>query len=376
MRKRRGLLFLLLATIVLLFVANFARQRVLSRPVVDGEKVVAQQSYTLTGSTSDDLVVWAENVHLDAGASVQGDASLIGETINVDSAVEGDLTAMGSSVTVGPDAVIQGDALLVGNMVLLGGRIDGDLTVTSKKLVIQPGAQLTGDVYSCADSVTDNRANAAKPLTCMEAPNSPALSALTTLGRNGLNFVPGGAQSMGAISLVGSLILSLLLCGLATLAVTIFPRQISHIEEAVRTKPGNLVVSAVIAALVLVGLCSALVVLVATLPPLGLVLVPIAGILGLVFLGVSLAGVVTLTLVFGDWLLTRMGRGPYPYPPLVTAAVGSVTLVLALHLIALIPYGGLFGLIAFGALLLFGAGASLSTRLGTRSNHRSYFVQG
>jgi hypothetical protein len=376
MRNRRGFLLLLIVTAVLLVVAVLARQRLSSHPVVDGDKVVAGQSYTLTGATSDDLVVWAQAIHLDTGSSVQGDASLIGETIDVDSAVSGDLTAMGSTVTVGSDAAIKGDALLMGSTVMLGGQVDGDLTVTSKKLIIQPDAQLTGDLYSCADHVTDNRAAPPKLLKCADAPGSPALSALSTLGRNGVSMVPGGALGLTAVGLVGSLIVSLILCGLATLAVTIFPRQISRIEEAVRAKPGNLVVSAVVAGLVIVGLGAGLVVLVATVPPLGLILVPIAGILALVFVGASLIGVITLTLVFGDWLLTRLGRGPYPYPPLVTAAVGSVALVLLLHLIALIPYGGLFGLIAFGVLLLFGAGAAFSTRLGTRPNHRSYFVQG
>ncbi len=376
MYKRRGLLFLLLATIALLVVANLARQRVLSRPVVDGDQVVAQQSYTLTGTATDDLVVWAETVHLASGGSVQGDASLIGATINVDSAVDGDLTAMGSAVTIGPDATITGDALLMGQTVILGGKIDGDLTITASNVIIQPDAQIRGEVYSCANNIADHRSAPARVLACADAPGSPALSAVAAFGRSGFGLVPGGALHLSASGLIGSLILSLLLCGLATLAVTIFPRQISHIEEAVRTKPGQLIVSALIVALLIVGIGSAFVVLLAALPPLGLLLLPVAGILALIFLGASLAGVITLTLVFGDWLLTRMGRGPYPYPPLVTAAVGSVTLVLLLHLIALIPYGGLLGLIASGALLLFGAGASLSTRLGTRSNHRSYFVQG
>ncbi len=376
MHKRRGLLFLLIATIALLVVANLARQRVTLRPVVDGEKVVAQQSYTLTGSTTDDLVVWAEKIQLNAGSSVHGDASLIGSTINVGSAVDGDLTAMGSSVTLGPDATVSGDALLIGQTVTLGGKVSGDLTITASKLIIDKNAQISGDIYSCADNVADGRSAPAKVRACADAPNSPALNAAATLGRNGFGVVPSGAMRLSAIGLVGSLILSLVLCGLATLAVTIFPRQISHIEEAVRTKPGNLVVSAVVAFLIVIGVGSAFVVLLATLPPLGILLLPVVGILALVFFGTALAGVITLTLVFGDWLLARMGRGPYPYPPLVTAAVGSVTLVLLLHIIALVPYGGLLGLVAFGALLMFGAGAAMSTRLGTRSTHRSYFVQG
>lgn len=376
MRNRRGLLVLLLATIALLVVAYLARQRVVTRPLVDGRSVVAQQKYTLIGDTHDDLVVWAETIQLENGHTVGGDASLIGSNISVDSAVSGDLTAMGSSISLGPDAVVRGDATLMGGAVTLDGNVRGDLTITTKKLIIAPDAQLSGDIFACANQVDDSRAAPTKLRACAEAPSSPALSAVATLGRQGFGAIPGGALRMGAIGIIGSLLLSVALCGLATLAVTVFPLQISHIEEAVRTRPGSLIWSGLTVLLAVIGVTSAFVVLLAALPPLGILLLPLAIILCLLFFGASLAGVVTLTMVFGDWLLSRMGHGPYPYPPLVTAAVGSVTLVLALHLIALIPYGGLLGLLAFGALLMFGAGAALSTRLGTRPSRRSYFVQG
>ena len=153
-----------------------------------------------------------------------------------------------------------------------------------------------------------------------------------------------------------------------------FPRQISHIEEAIRTRPRNLVSAGLATFLLLIGLSAALVLALALLPPLGLVLLPLYALLGLGLLVLTIAGLVTLSLVIGDWLVKRAARAPAP--PLIAAAVGSLAMAIVLTVLALLPFGLIISLLSIAAVSSLGVGAALLTRMGTRPLRRSYFVQG
>ena len=112
----------------------------------------------------------------------------------------------------------------------------------------------------------------------------------------------------------------------------------------------------------------------AKLPVLGLLLLPVGLIAGVVVFGMVLTGWIALALLLGDWLVRRLVR--HTLPPLITVVLGSAALFVLWHILALVPFGSLAGLAVMLLLGAVGLGATLSTVMGTRSMRRSYFVQG
>jgi hypothetical protein len=122
------------------------------------------------------------------------------------------------------------------------------------------------------------------------------------------------------------------------------------------------------------GVFFAMTLLLATIPPLGLLLLPVFLLLLLLLVVLTMTGLVTAVIMIGDWLLRRMSR--LPAPPMIAAVVGSLTLSLALAAIALLPFGFAINFVLLGAFSCVGLGASLFTRIGTRPVGRTYFIQG
>jgi cytoskeletal protein CcmA (bactofilin family) len=373
MRGRRGLLILFGVVVVLMVLANQARQSVIQKPLVNGDHVVFKDDYRLSGTVNDALFVVAQTITLTGDSHVTGDAALVGSSVTVDGQIDGDLTVTGGQLTLGPQSVVRGDLLVIGSGATINGRVDGDLAVTGGKLTMSPDAQVKGEMLACVQNVDSTGTIPASLSRCGDA-NVSAFADLLRLFRGHSLPVEASASDFTVVGLLSSAFISLVLCGLAALAVTLFPRQISHIEEAIRVTPRHLIVHGLMTFLFIVGVGSGFIVLLAAVPPLGIALLPVLFICVVLFLGMVLAGFITLTIVFGEWLLRRatLTAGP----PIVTAAVGSVTLTLLLHLIAFIPYGALVSLLILAFLSAFAVGAALSTRMGTRPMRRSYFVQG
>ena len=63
-------------------------------------------------------------------------------------------------------------------------------------------------------------------------------------------------------------------------------------------------------------------------------------------------------------------------PPLIIAAIGNITLLLAWNLLVLHPITRIIAVAAIAVLGIVGLGAAFTTRMGTRPVHRSYLVQG
>src|SRR5690606_8726217 len=110
---------------------------------------------------------------------------------------------------------------------------------------------------------------------------------------------------------------ALALVGTSVLAVTFFPRHISHIEEAMRARPRNFGGVGIAVYALVIGLFFALTFLLALFPPLGLLLVPVFILLGVLLFVFFATGTITLAVMLGDWLLRRFSR--HPQPPLVAA---------------------------------------------------------
>jgi hypothetical protein len=363
-----------LIVVVLVWLGIGAARRIFERPVLDSEHVIFRPSddYRLESAVNEPLVVVAKDIGI--AAPVNGDTALVGDTIIVDNQINGDLTLMGDGLTMLPTSHVSGDASLVGSDVVVGGIIEGSATVIADTLTITSDAQISGDVTACVDTVTDERsAGQIRPCSDSETLGTffRTLDSATRFDST-LAGAAGGGLSIAALLFSG--FTSLLLTGVSALVVAAFPRHISYIEEAVLTIPRRMGRIGILTFLLAVGIGVAVTAVVAVVPPVGLVVLPVALVAGLAFLAMTVAGWITVAMVVGNWLLRRSSRAVLP--PLVVASVGSVLLFIVWHMLALIPFGLPVALLLMVVLGSIGLGAVVKTRLGTRPVRRSYLVQG
>jgi cytoskeletal protein CcmA (bactofilin family) len=374
MRIRRGLLILGLGCVLLVALANAVRNGVTRPSLVDTSGVALGQSYQLDGQLDDDLAALAETIDLPSGSVVHGDAALIGGTITINGRINGNLTAVGETLSVGPAAEILGEATFLVKEVAINGRVDGIINMRGENLKINTSANVAGDVFACADTITfEGNFRPEQMRSCNESETLAKLDSGeifqdTDITLPPLNIRLGDAPTAGWVfSILGTLAFS----GLSILAVVIFPRQISHMEESIRANPRSLGSLGFMVCLLAVGISFAFAVILAIFPPVGVLLIPIYFIAGLLFFGMILAGWITVALLFGDLLLWRFTRTAFP--PLVTSAVGNLTLFLIWQFLLLIPLAALLALMIPTSI---GLGAAVLTRMGTKPSHKSYFVQG
>ena len=374
MRSRRNLLIFGAAVVVVLALTALAHQIVIPRDVIDQNNIIAKENYRLTETHPGDLVVLGTSISLDDTSRVTGSAALVGETIHVSGQVGGDLTALGSNLLIDPTAHVSGQASLAGTNVTLSGKIDGDLYVSGETLNILPDTRINGTLNACVQSIKDGRQSPGE-LSCNQASFAP-FTALIALRNSAVRDTAGTMiQISPASALALALFGTVILAGTSALAVTLFPRQISHIEEALRSRPRGFGGVGIAVYLLMIGLFLVLIFVLAVVPPLGLLLIPLFLIIGLLLGILSLAGLITLALMLGDWVLRRRAARPGT-PPLIAALVGSVIIALLLAGITLLPFGFALSFLALNVLSAGGLGAALFTRAGTHPLRRSYFVTG
>jgi hypothetical protein len=366
MRSRWALLILVLAVIGMVVGANAVRRTILHQPLFEADNIGLGGIYDLNQPLRGDLAVLAEQIILHENSAVSGDAALVGGWMSIAGRVGGDVTALGESFAMQPGAHIHGNLTLLVGAAVIDGRIDGELNIRGDQVTIRPDAHIGGLVYACGDTLLDERAAAPPHRPCSQ---SALLADLEPL--QALRHAAPGELALGLL-MGASLLMSLSFSGLAALGVVVFPRQISHIEQAIRSNPRSAGARGLMLLLLLGGITSVLLVLLARATPLGLLLIPVYFVLGLVFLGMTLAGWVTVALLVGDVLLGWLTRAALP--PLMIALVGNVALVVGLHIAARLWLPAALALLLL--LAIVGLGGAFSTRLGTRPVHRSYLVQG
>ena len=365
MRSRNFVIFAG-AVAAVLILALLLRQPVTQRAVLDDKNIIVKSDYHVSDTHTGDLVVMgSSSVGIDNTGVVKGNASLIGDAVRVAGMVEGNLTVLGKSVSIDSNAEINGKTSLMGTNIIIGGHINGDLIINGETVTILPNTDINGSVNACGKNVIDRRPDSSIA-TCNGVDLTPFAPLLAL--RNSSGDLVGAARL--ALALFGALLLT----GMSVLSVTFFPRQISHIEEAMRARPRSFVGVGIATYALEIGLFFALLFFLAILPPLGLLLIPVFMILSLLLLLLSVSGLVTLVVMLGDWLLRRATRPPMP--PLIAAVIGSLALSAGLAVIALLPFGMAISFLLLGAMSSVGLGASLFTRIGTRPVGRTYFIQG
>jgi cytoskeletal protein CcmA (bactofilin family) len=368
MQNRRNLVVFTLALIVILLVASIARRWMLPPSVTPPRDVVLTQSYELSGPVDDSLVVVADTIRLNADSRVRGDAALIGRSsVQLDGVIDGDVTVMSDTLEIGKNSRINGDVSFMGSHINVEGGITGNLTAVGQAMVVGTESQITGTVTACVSALDETTALRPEQVhPCSENEALGLFAPLQTL-RAGLN-----GMGIPAANLLWTLPAALALVALAALVVTALPRRFSRIEEAIRTAPGSFARGGCMLTLLALGLGGGLIALLALVPALGLVLLPIGLLLALVVAVMALVGWTTLALLLGNGLLNRQGSPALP--PLVSVILGSFILCLLVYVLALVPFGVLVILIGVAGLAVLGLGAMFTTRFSRVRAQQEYAI--
>jgi hypothetical protein len=373
MRSRRKFAVLAVTVAGMLILANTARQWVGHFSPSDSDNIIFIDQYALTGTYDESLVVIANSVDGAQAGTVYGDTALVGrQDVIFHGATTGDLTIMGQKIDLAGD--VAGDTAIMGDIIVLSGNFSGAVTVVGKFLTVEPNSTFQS-LTVCVNDLDDNRTRETKQTQAIRPCQDKAalLATFAPFQVMSGNFDIGGSELSDGVRLF-SVLTSLMLTGLAALAVTVFPGQFSRMQEAILTMPRGLTALGLMTVLLGIGLTTGIGMLLSVVPILSIVFVPL-GLLFLLALGVMIVmGWITLALLLGNYLMIRITRAPAP--PLVVVALGSFALFGLWHILALIPFGFILALLLMAALGSLGLGGTLATRCGTRPLRRQYFVQG
>ncbi len=320
-------------------------------PTLERETVIFTENYSRDDPVANDIAVFADTIDLDT--DVDGEALLVGEIVRVEGTFDGQLTVLGDVLEF--EGRVADDFVILATAATLNGSVDGDVIVLAEKLSLADDLRVAGDLIVCTEIVEG------------EADITPCDGASVRRALGGAGEAVGlvALRSGAPIALAVQLPTLLMFTGIAVLVVVVFPGPIRNIENAVRANPRRMPQIGGLVFLLLVGVTAAFITVLAAVPPVGLILVPIyLGVL-LIFGVLQLAGWVTLALLFGNWLVRRVTSRMLP--PLVTTALGGLVLALLAFGLVLLPLGPLLSFLVFTVLGLAGLGGAYSTRLGLRS---------
>ena len=283
----------------------------------DGGPVIFGGNYNLkSGETlSGDLVVFGGNVNIEENALVQGSIVVFGGNVTLDGTMEGDLVIFGGAGSLGPKSVVEGDLVTVGGSV---SRADG--SVVKGEITNEPTIQIP------APNVPD-------------VPDAPSVPNVPQR----VDFNPIG-------SAFSTLLLAVVLGGLAMLLILFMQPQMERVAQAAFTQPvlaGGM------------GLLSLFAILISFVT---IVLIPI-GLLAL-FLVLPLAwvlGIVSLGMEVGDRFTRAINQS---WAPALSAGFGTFLLMLVVGGLGLVPCVGWLvpGIVGF-----VGVGATVMTVFGSRT---------
>ncbi len=322
----------------------------------DDMVIHTDQAFVLDANADSGVAIFAESVQLDR--DVAGHSVVAAEAVSISGQINEDLTVLATTIDFAGG--VDGSAVFLAEAVTLSGEIDGETIVIAERLTLEDG--FDGVVTACTEEITGSYDTAA-------IRDCDRTAARGIVSRAGAQFASVGFVSLlnhRAASGVAGVLLPLpnvlFLTGLAALLVTLFPGAVRNIDTTVRANPRRMIATGTMVSLMAVGVTAAWVVLLAYLPLLGVIALPVY-LLVLVAFGVMLsAGWVTLALAVGEAIIRRVGG--HALPPLVVTVIGGLLLSALAYGISFLPLGDLLVLIVFFLLGLAGLGAAYASRLG------------
>jgi hypothetical protein len=316
-----------------------------------------------------DLIAIARSVIVTETGHITGNLWVVSDSFVSEGRIEGDLVAISGEFRHA--GILGGGLTVLADDAAVGGTIDGAVNVSASRVRIDSPQVAARPLHICAPTVIGSADH-----TCSRAGRFALLESLIAL-RTGesagvdLSAPLLSGDLLGAAAVLGG---ALGIVGISALAVAAFPRQISRIEDAIRARPRSMGGAGLALYALALGVSLGMIALLGLAPTVGVALMPLWLLLGIGLIALLLMGWITLSLMFGEWLMRRLSkRGA---PPLVTAAAGGLLLWALFAAAALMPFGAPIGGVVLALIGSVGAGAALFTRLGTRPLRSTYFVQG
>jgi len=316
MKKR----FTILSYFILIFCVAFPSFSVSAQsdnpPDINEDKVVIGQTFILKENQelNGELAIIGGTVILKKGSTVNGDIAIIGGAIEIEGTVNGDLQGLGGSINL-----------------LSTARISGSVYNFSTNLTQEEGAVIDGQQIASLPFDLD--------FGDFSVPNMPKLSEKS----NFFGFIGNFLFAILQILALGAF---------AMVIVLIAPKSTDRIARSIFKQP---FVHWGIGLLTLFAVPAVLVILLITI-----ILIPL-GIIGiLIFSFAILFGWLALGYAIGKRLFETGSRN---YSPALVAGLGTIILTMVARFSAMIPC---IGWTIGAALSLFGLGAVILTRFGTR----------
>lgn len=299
-----------------------------------------------------------------AGETVNEDVSVIGDELEIEegATVNGDVAVFGNQAVIHGD--VNGNLSIFGGEVILSGNVDGDLVIFGGRLEVAETADVGGECVSLGGSLVGEGVE--------------SLACATTRGLDGLrlpNFnapqppsppPPALPNALLFVGRVGAAVGNSLILGLVALViVSLWPAHFDRVSQVASSRP---LTSGVVGLLTAVAVPSLAALLALISAPLLLICIGLLGYVVVVAMLVVLAAAALLGwIVVGDLLGQQLGRGfkltSQTRP--VMAALGTVTLTLALGLLSLFHLS-VGGWLLIVALVSVGLGATALTQFGRR----------
>lgn len=344
MSRLRVLLIVIIVSALVVILSLLARG-LINGATASGGVVVAGE-YRLDNVHDGDLAVASSTIDLTTGSRVNGNVSLVGESVRLQGEINGDVTILAQHVTLEGGSI--GGALhILADNVAINTPIEGEVLIDADALAIGESAVFGADSAVCVDALT------ASPEISAPATRCP-LNELTAL-RQQIELDAPSTVLLAVLSAAG-------FTAAAALVVSIFPARLARVVRAMRRRPARSAINGVGVFALVAGLTGTQIVLLGILAPVGLLVLPIYTIFIIAVVILVVIGLMSLALLIGARLT---GENPdNAQPPLVAAATGGLIVSVVLVGIALQPFGQVVGLLLFAALAIVGCGAALGTRLG------------
>lgn len=129
MKKRTGILILILLISALAFPLKAAASGFEDDKVIFGDNYILREGETING----DLVAFGGNITIEKEAVVTGDVAVLGGNLDTNGTIRGNMVTMGGFVALGEEAVINGDMTVLGGSVeqAEGARVEGNMVTES-----------------------------------------------------------------------------------------------------------------------------------------------------------------------------------------------------------------------------------------------------
>jgi hypothetical protein len=283
---------------------------------------------------------------------INEDKVVIGQTfvLKENQILNGELAVIGGSVNLMEGSLINGDIAIIGGVIDIEGTVNGDIHGVGGTINLENTARVTGSVYNFSTNLTqaegaiiEGQQIASLPFDFGDfgTPNSPEIPKTPT--STGLGFLGKFLWAILQIMAMGAL---------AMIVVLIIPKQTDRISRSITKQPFvhwgiGLLTSFTAPAVFLVLIVTILLI---PLSIIGITIYSIAMLFGWISLGYTI----------GKKLFASSSQS---LSPALLAGLGTIFLTAVARLGAVIPcVGWLIGAV----LSLFGLGAVILTRFGTR----------